>query len=481
MQFKSVFFITLSFLTTSLFFSTAYADIEWSGVYRIEANNINNSELSGKHELNYALSHLVLRPKIIAADGLTIYGQFDIFNNAKYPNSQLGQIWGSGVSAAGATSAAESSVLSGTQKAETLQVSQLYLTLTQEYGALVVGRVPIQFGLGMTYSAGNGLFDHWYDTDDLVGYKVVLGNLWIMPMYGKTSEKELNINSDDVNDLMVQLQYDAPESDIEVGVFYRIRSGGVGASDAPLNQGTDGPVLGGASAVNGGKVNLKTASLYALKDTERYRFGLEASFQSGDTGTLTSASGDNVQWDAYGIAAEFELRPENSNFKWGLKAGTASGDDPSTDAKFEGFLFNRNYNVAMLMFNHSLGRADFLRTRLVTGNVRDANGDINVPDVETISNVMYAAPSVRYTFNDKWSLDNTVVTGWLSTNPLSGGKNPGKSLGYEWDISLNFSPRKGVMWINEAGLLFPGQVWKGDGQFDSGFAFGLATKAAISF
>lgn len=490
MQKKSVLFITLSFLTTSLFLNTAHADIEWSGVYRIEANNLSNSELGtkratgsgAKRELNYALSHLVLRPKIVAGDGLTIYSQFDIFNNATYgANSQFGQIWGSGVNDTGgaANSIPESNTLGGTQKAETLQVSQLYMTLSQEYGALVVGRVPIQFGLGMTYSAGNGLFDHWYDTDDMVGYKFVLGNLWIMPMYGKTSESNLNLNSDDVNDMMVQLQYDAPESDIELGLFYKIRTGGEGSADGPNG-------FGGATPDRSGKVNLKTASIYLLKDTPRFRAGLEASFQSGDSGVKTSATGDNTQWEGYGIAAEFELRPDGSNWKWGLKAGTASGDDPTTDAKYEGFLFNRNYDVAMLMFNHPLGVYDVFRTDVMTGGgtvnkVRNANGDITAPDVEALSNVMYLAPTARYTFNDKWSLDNTIITGWLGTNPLGPAKNPGKDLGYEWDVSLNYSPKKGVLWVNQAGFLFPGGVWKGDGQYDSAFAFGVSTKAAISF
>lgn len=493
MQNKIFLFVTLSFLTSTLFFSTAHADIEWSGVYRIEANNINNPELgnkragttetSGKRELNYALSHLVLRPKIVAGDGLTIYGQFNIFNSAAYPNSQLGQTWGNALSkGALSDSIDQSASLNNNGQAESITVSQLYLTYTHEYGALVAGRVPLQFGLGMTYSAGNGLFDHFYDTEDLVGYKFVIGNLWFMPMYGKATEgSQLNLNSTDVNDMMVQLQYDAPESNMEVGLFYKIRSGGHGSADGPL--GTAGSeILGGPGATQTGKVNLKTATLYAIKDTERYRIGVEASFQSGDTGVVTSGgNGDNVQWDAFGIATEFEYRPEASPWKWSLKAGTASGDDPSTPAKFEGYLFNRNYNVAMLMFNHPLGVDDFFRTRIRTGAVRGANGDINAPDVETISNVMYFAPTAQYKFNDKWSLDNTIATGFLATNPLTGGKNPGKSLGYEWDIALNFSPRKGVMWVNQLGMLFPGQVWKGDNQYESSFAFGVSTKAAISF
>lgn len=473
----------------------AHADIEWSGVYRVEAINMNNPELGGKRqgdtdatrgkrEVNYALSTLILRPKIVAGDGLTIHSQFHIFNNSVYKNSQLGAAWGSSLAkgATAADSADDSASMSASPRAETIQISQLYMTLNQEYGSLIVGRAPIQFGLGMTYSAGRGLFDHWYDSDDLVGYKFVIGNLWVMPMIGKHNEGELNLNSDDVNDYMVQLAYENPESGMEVGVFYQIREAGV--TDAPTNLGTDPAttVLGGQNAKQSSKLSKKTVSLYALRESDRFRLGLEAAFQSGETGVVTNnGNGDNVTLGGFGVVVEGEYRPEDSRWRLGAKAGLASGDDPTTTAKYEGFHFNRNYDVAMLMFNHPLGADDFLRSRLVTGKVRDNNGDINAPDVETVSNVLFVAPNVKYAFSDRWSLDTTVATGWLSTNPLVNGKNPGKDLGYEWDISLNFAPRKGVMWINQMGLLFPGGVWKGDNQYDANFAYGLATKAAISF
>lgn len=489
----SVLFITLSLLSASFFSKSVRADIEWSGVYRIEGYNLDNSELGrirpndsvqhGHKEINYALTHLVLRPKIVAGDGLTIYSQFEIFNNPVYPNSQMGAWWGSGVRDAKSNSTIvdNSNTLERNQRNETISISQLYLTYAHEYGSLIFGRVPLQFGLGMTYSAGRGLFDHWYNTDDLIGYKIVLGNLWVLPMIGKASGGAVNL-SDDLYDYMAQVQYENPEADIEMGVFYQMRIGGNQGSDAPVpgSNAPIGSVLGGSGATNTGKVNLKTVSLYTLKDTERYRLGLEAAFLSGDSGVVLP-NGDKVSFNGFGIASEFEYRLEGTGWKFGAKAGTASGDDPSTGSKFDGFFFNRNYDVAMLMFNHPLGVDDFFRTRLLTGNPRDTKGDTNLPDVETISNTLYVAPSIKYAFNDHWSLDNTVITGWLSTNPLSGGKNPGKSLGYEWDIALNFTPRKGITWVNEAGLLFPGEVWKGGGQYQNSFAFGLGTKAAISF
>jgi len=471
MQKNSTIFITLSVLLSSLFLSSSvYASIEWSGLYRFEGNHIKNSELGSRgKELSYGMHHLVLRPKIVAGDGIAIHSRFDIFNHDFYKNSQMGQVWGSGVDG--------STTLSQTQNAEGVEVTHLYMTLNHEFGQLLLGRAPLHFGLGITHNAGNGLFDHWYDTRDLVGYKFIVGNLYFLPMIAKVNEKSFN-GSDDLNDYMIQVQYENPETDIEMGVFYQMRKGGDQASDAP-NATSPAGGLGGTGSTSTGRIDARTVNVFALRDTEAFRLGLEASFQSGETGVIT-AGGEKVSWDGFAVATEFEYRPLESKWKYGLRAGMASGDDPTTDGKFEGYIFDRNYDVGFLMFNHPLGQADFLRTGIVTGYVRDAQGFINTADVEAISNVLYIAPTIKYALSDRWSLGNTLVTGYLGTNPLA-GRNVSKDLGYEWDISLNFAPRKGVMWVNQLGLLFPGSAWEGDGQFDSSFSYGFTTKAAISF
>jgi hypothetical protein len=277
---------------------------------------------------------------------------------------------------------------------------------------------------------------------------------------------------------MIQVQYENPDSDIEMGVFYQLRKSGDQGSDAPKGV-SNGELLGGATADNLTGINTKTVNIYALRDNDLFRLGLEASFMSGESGVRNAAS-EKVTWGGFGIATEVEYRPQGSSWKWGLKGGYATGDDPKSTAKFEGYSFNRNYDVAMMMFNHPLGQADIFATHLQTGDVRDADNNINKADVEAISNVMYLAPNMKYAFNDKWSMDNSLITGWLATSSILDKSVP-KDLGYEWDTSLVFSPRKGVAWVNQIGFLFPGSSWKADSGYDNKFTFGIASKAAISF
>ena len=477
MKRKALFATFLLMAVSGLFLLKAEAaDLDWTGVYRIEGYHIVNSEVSGDdREKDYGLHHLVLKPKIVAGDGITIYGRFDLFNsaNASYTNSQMGQFFGSGIGAA-ATSTNDSDAISGRQKSESLEITQLYITYVQEQGAFIAGRAPLHFGLGLTHNAGNGLFDHWFDSRDLVGYKMMIGNLYFLPMVAKVDEDDLN-RSDDVTDYMIQIQYENPETDLEMGIFYQSRKANDSGNDAPMGT-APGEPFGGA-AIGRKKLDLQTTNLYAVRDKERMRFGLEASIQGGKTG-VQPAAGGNTSVSGFAVATEFEYRPENSKSRYGFKAGIASGDDPTTDDKYEGYLFDKNYDVAFLMFNHPLGQADFLRTGLAGSGAGTV--PINSADTETISNAIYFAPYVHYMWKQNWEVRTTLIAGFLNQDPIL-NVEVDKDLGYELDVELSYSPKEGVVWATELGLLFPGKVFEGGGSFDAEFGYGLSTKAAISF
>ncbi len=194
---KSLRLSILAFLVLPLAAAQA-GDLDWSGVYRIEGNIFDNAQVGtgDKKRKEYGIHHLILRPKIVGADGLYINSQLEVFNsNAGATGAwgnQLGAVFGNGINDNGtaitAGNSGTSNTLSESQDPEQIVVSQFYLTFVQEFGSFIAGRAPVQFGLGMTHNAGRGLFDHYADTRDLVGYKVVLGNFFILPMIGKVNE-----------------------------------------------------------------------------------------------------------------------------------------------------------------------------------------------------------------------------------------------------------------------------------------------------
>ncbi|UYL09214.1 hypothetical protein B9G69_001310 [Bdellovibrio sp. SKB1291214] len=226
-------------------------------------------------------------------------------------------------------------------------------------------------------------------------------------------------------------------------------------------------------------MSVNTTSFVLGRGWDSFGYKLEGAFQSGQTGIKKGS--DDVNLDGFGIAAEVYFPAKESKWEWSGKVGMATGD---TDANnFSGFAFNKNYDVGMLIFNHRLGGADFFNTNAVKPSAQNGS-TLNVgnsADDESVGNAFYVAPSVNYTINERFNLRNTVVYAQLM-NTLQNSVDAKKDLGLEWDIELVYKPVERVQWVNQLGLLFPGEAWKnGTANLGNDFTFGFTTKAAISF
>lgn len=448
--------------------------LDWSGHYRFEFTDLESTSLAEpKNRKSYMLHNLVLSPKIIAADGIEVVSQFSMLGNTNYPGSMTGQAFGLGINRGGPSG---SNVLSRNAGASSLEVRQLYMTMNQEYGQLVVGRAPIEFGVGMTYNAGNGAFDHWGDTHDMFGYKFLVGNLSFMPMIGKPYDFSV-AQGRDVTDVMIDITYNNPETESIFGVFSQTRTSSDQSNDA-------GNYLTGTTT---GGYNVRNINLLLGRGWESFKFKLEAGFADGNTGV--SIAGEEIKANGYGIVAQMEFPRPDSSWDWKLKLGMVSGDNPTSN-NFEGYALHRNYDVAFLMFNHPLGGYDLGRTYFqrqqnptCTTAPCPVYANNSALDEEAVSNVIFINPSFTYSMGDRWSLHNSLLYGQLQTSPSTvAGNNVSKDLGFEWDISATYKPHPRFQWVNQVGLLFPGAAWKeGSVGRDNKFTYGIQTKAAISF
>jgi hypothetical protein len=192
--------------------------IDWKGGYRIEYTEVDRPSLADPgNKKSYGLQYLYLNPKIVASDGINIISRFDILGSdiAAYRNSQLGSFVGKSLSTnAGSHSTAQQ------QESSELRVSQLYLSVNHEYGALVAGRSPIEFGLGVTHNAGLGAFDHWGDTKDMIGYKFIIDNTSFMPIYTRNKQTDFEIGRT-ISEQIYVLEYDNKDIGAKVGVFHQ--------------------------------------------------------------------------------------------------------------------------------------------------------------------------------------------------------------------------------------------------------------------
>lgn len=467
-------------------------DLTWGGLYRAEAISVQNSALNhdAQFDKSYLLHHLILNPKIVAADGLTLYGRVDIFNSRHYRNTAMGEFFGGAPATGYAEGSSTTAATSQRQQNDWVQISHFYLKWAGEYGALFVGRVPMQFGLGITHNAGNGEFDHYFDTRDMIGYKFLAGNLSFMPMYGKVKEADLAFE-DDINDYMIMVNYDNPDSAVELGLFYNARVATKNANDAPSGEYSYGGT--GATAPDG-SFEEKTLNLFVRRGFGNFKIGFESSFLNGKTG-IKNQAGKEVSLDGYALITEMEWAPSGS-WTFGLQGGLVTGDDPNTTDKWEGYLVDRNYDVGMLMFNHVLGGRVATgavppysnRAYDVLGTSSFRNGDKSAADVEYLTNAAFVAPGAKWKFSDNWAVNTKWIWAQLQRsqrvkdNVSSPAPAVSSALGVEWDLGMQYKPHDRLTFDFGAALLWPGDAFRGGSlnlPFD--FGYGFQTKAAVRF
>lgn len=445
--------------------------LDWKGVYRSEWTEVSRPTLATPYGAkSYGLNYLSLSPHIIASDGVNIVSKFDILGNqnSAYQSAQFGQIWGQGWPENGASY--QNNVYAQNQQTSYLGVSQMYLNINQEYGSLVVGRAPIEFGLGIMYNAGNGVFDHWATTEDLVAYKVIIDNFFIMPMFGRVYSPT-PAQGNTVQDLMIQAQYESKESGSMIGLMHRTRKASPGVNDVPVASN----YIPQAATLNGDFAT-QTESFVLGREWDSFAFKFEGDFISGDTGALTAA-GQNVKASSYGVAAELLFPRKATKTEWNIRLGMASGNDPTT-ASYQGFQFNRNYDVALLLFNHRLGQKDFMSSALIRDPSKNASNSL---DDEAIGNAMYVSPKFTYAWTDHLDLSNIFTYARMMANS-TGASNLDKNLGFEWDVELDYKASERIRWLNELGIFFPGKAFRnGDDGLETATTFGFNSELAISF
>lgn len=462
--------LSVAALVTSVVASTASAvSIDWKGTYRFEWNQVDRPTLATPYGTkSYGLNYLSLTPKIIATDGMNIVSKFDILANQDptYSSAQFGQLWGEGWPNP-SSSAFQSNVNSQTKPYTQMLVSQLYLNLNQEFGALVLGRAPIEFGMGITHNAGDGAFDHWGDTMDMAGYKFIVDNFFFMPIVGRVYDQNV-AQGNTVQDIILQLQYESKETGSLIGVMHQTRKASLGANDSPI------------AGTKVGEYSVQNVNFILGREWEKFGFKIEAGFTSGGTGV--QVAGEEVKANGYGIATEFFFPRKDSKYEWNLRLGVATGDDPNSAGTYEGYQFDRNYDVALLMFNHRLGQKDFLTTDMIKDTTKSVSTSL---DDEAISNAVYISPKLVYAWSERLDLNNTLTYAQVMTNPVAGNSGFSKDLGFEWDIELVYKPTDRIQWINQLGFLFPGAAFKNgsgaDGNLENATTYGFASKAAISF
>ncbi len=459
------------------------AGVDWSGTYRFEMISVNHPSLenSPSDNKNYGLHFLTLRPRILASDGINIMSRFDILSNSDpdYENTQIGQQWGGDeYTHARANNGGINNTTRENQIKTNLAVRELYLRVDEANGSLILGRAPYEFGLGISYNAGRGPFDHWYDTMDMAAYKFFVGNLSFTPIIARSFDEGPSVGKMNQKE-MLEVMYDNKDAGATLGVLFERGSADLSVVESSVNADWRNVLCNGAGTCTAtGSYKTDKTSFFLARQWESFGFKIEGDFSKAQTGV--TADGNEVEINGYGVAAELKYHNPESKWGYGLNFGVASGDNPSS-TKYEGFQFDRNYDVAMLLFNHRLGQKDFLKTNLIKNS---SLTPANSYDDEAISNASYVNFKIHHDWKEKWNFNYSLTYAQLM-NKLTSTSDMSKDLGLELDAEVVYLPREKVQWVNQVGILAPGRAFRNgtgvDGNLGTGTAVGFASKAAISF
>lgn len=484
-----------------LFAQSAYAlSIDWHGYFRADSNIVHNYQMDLERPGNFASDTLGgefisgegsksaeyisffarLRPVVLINDNIILNAELDL-------GSPTNGFLGTDIPADDANNS-----FSFRRSNLDIGVSRLWLDTFTDFGTLQVGRAPLHWGLGVIFDSGDDPFDRYQSTTDVVRLVSKFGKLTLSPSIAKASvgrslgggrnntasttasASNVDNGSDDVTDVSVSLVYDDTDRDLEVGAMIYKRAG--------LQTQTGfifpaGATTADSSFRNG--ISAKMINAYLKKKWYRLSVGVEVPYYFGNIGdynnsgnfTETNSSGSNTEISAIGFASEIKL--DMPSWKHKVMLGHAPGQGPTRalsttggrDNQFTAMFFNRNYNIANIMFNYNL--------RGFGATNPDDYTTPNSPYDSAVVNAKYISLQTG-TEGEQWAWYVRGIYAQANETAVAGkdvyvhsrrryefaNQSQEKSLGMEVDLGGSYQWDESIRFGLDLGIWFPGDFYK---------------------
>jgi hypothetical protein len=465
-------------------------ELDWSGQFRTEFNFVHNygadnSDAAsihdttrdtaegyyipsgGTNDANWQTLFLRLDPKVIVNDNIYIKSEwwvgdpvFGMFGNGvPYTTDQK---WYNSTSSRGSMITAQ----------------RFWGEFLSDIGTFQVGRAPLNWGLGVLWSAGDGVWDKYQSTGDVLRLVAKFGAFSVTPQIitysmgntfagsciyagGAGTVCNPGIGGGSVVDYSIALKYENPDEDFEGGVNFIKRLTG---SSIDSTTGFVGPV----SDLTGNRtvaMNYNTFDLYARKRFGRLSLAGEAPIVAGSIG--------GVDYSSFTLATEANWRASDM-WELSLRAGRVPGQ-PNSDGPglpdYKAFYFHPNYKIGMIMFNYQL--ANFSGPKNLNSTSATESRLLSPYD-NPISNANYLSVN-GILHADKWDFNLGLVYAQANEAALAGKhyfnvwtrKNSAapatadqsKSLGWELDWGTGFQWDEYFRLSWDFGLFKPGAFY----------------------
>jgi hypothetical protein len=286
-------------------------------------------------------------------------------------------------------------------------------------GRFKFGRMPVRWGLGVWQNDGLSLNGDYGDTVDRVQWDKLFDDVFVELAIDQNAEGFVNLE-DDTTSFNAAVGYRSEQ--ITAGLNGQARITPV--RDFSMF------TLDGALEAEVGTVKIRGEGI-------------------GQFGSGNLADGVNdISITAAGAVLGVSLALDK--FTLGAEAGLASGDGDDTDQKLRTFTFDRDYNVALILFEQTM--PVLLPTAATEENL--GRTDEIALSGPSLANAMYLRPTVRRSLID--GLDAEIALLAARTAKLPERYVGRNSYGLEIDTSLSYTAIQHVHLGGTFGVFLPG-------------------------
>ena len=422
------------------------AELIFDGHYRSRAQFFNSLSLSDTNPnaeggAAYIDHRLRLQPGWLMSDKVGLFAQLDLLPYVLW-GDEVVQRTDPSLSALGfddpilGPAVQPPTTEEGGATLQNLQVTRAWAELQTGIGQFRFGRMPLEWGAGMVFNAGNQPWQEFGDTVDRLQYTGRAGPIYLMAAFETDAENYVN-NRDDVWGAAGSVLYAAEQASVGGYAQYRRYD----FDESTFGQMTL-DVWGEATA---GPLQLETE--------------VAANIGRGDL----SDGVDDVSIASVGAIIEAQM--DLDKVRISLGAGIATGDGDTTDKQYRTFVFDPDFNQTLFLFEEPM-------PTLAPTVQTDANAGRDLSAARTgysLSNAMYARPGVGYQILDDLRADARFFIAQAAKLPDSEDGNRG--YGSELDLRVVYTPMAHFTLDGTFGVFFPGSYYSNytDDELGGGF------------
>jgi hypothetical protein len=414
------------------------AEVQVEGSYRARARlfdslSIDSDVVNAEGVSAYGEHRLWLRPRFILNENVGLFADIKGLDNQRWGTDALQWVdptTGEAIELAW-TDEVAAPAANDDGRVPDLTLWRVWGQVDTDVGRFTFGRVPLHWGSGLWLNDGLGPQGEYGDTADRVAYEHEISDVFIQAAIDVSAEGLVN-EGDDTTSYNLAAAYRGERA--KAGLYLQLRH-------IPT------------STANGSDFTLFTVDGSTEAELGVVTLEAEAIGQFGG-GDLTADLND-VQVTA--IAAMIRLGYDSASIGLSLEGGMATGDGDRSDAKLKTFTFDRDYNIALLMFEQAM-------PIVAAAQANETNGGRSAETALTgnaVSNVMYLRPSVsREIIADKLDVEAAFIAAIPAKLPSTAQFADRSSYGMEIDATVRYRAFDHLEVGGTLGLFLPGSFYK---------------------